>query len=152
MNQAPRRRCAGERGETLLETLATVTILGITVVAVMFGLATAINLSRDHQDDADAAIVLTAAADAVKDATYVACPGVSTASYDPTVLIPAAGIGLPTHWSTGNVAVTNVQAWNGSGFGACAATDRGMQLVTVAATSPDGKTAVHVDVVKRAPT
>ena len=147
MNPAPRRRCAGERGETLLETLATVTILGITVVAVMFGLATAINLSRDHQDDADAAIVLTAAADAVKDATYVACPGVSTASYDPT-----AGIGLPTHWSAGNVTVTSVQGWNGSGFAACTATDRGMQLVTVAATSPDGKTAVHVDVVKRAPT
>ena len=137
-------RARDERGETLVESLVTVTILGTVVVAVMFGLATAVNLSKTQRDRADAAVVLAAAADAVDSATYVPCPGVSTASYDPT-----AGVTLPSGWSSANVRVVAVRAWDGAAFSACASTDRGLQLVTVEVRAPGDDETRRVDVLKR---
>jgi hypothetical protein len=125
----------------------TVVIVSTTVVAVLFGLATAINLSRDHREDADTAVVLTAAADAVKAAPYVACPAVSTGSYDATT-----GVGLPPDWAASAIQVLSVQAWTGTGFGPCPASDLGLQLVKVEVTTPDGRATRQVDVVKRAAT
>ena len=124
----------------------TITILGIAFAGILAGLGTAINLSATHRGQADADVVLVSAADSVKSQTYVPCPGVTTSSYD-----PSQGVSLPAGWSASNLTITSVKGWNGSAFGACPGSDGGLQLVTIVATTPDGRSSEQIDVVKRDP-
>ena len=134
-----------ERGDTLVEVLMTIAILAVAFVGILAGLATAIRLSGIHRGQANADVVLTSAAESVKKQTYVACPGVVLTSYTPTT-----GVTLPSGWSSSNVTVTAVQKWNGTSFQAsCPATDQGLELVTITAATPDGKSTESIDVVKR---
>jgi type II secretory pathway pseudopilin PulG len=138
------RRVRSERGDTLVEVLIAIAVVGISSTALLAGLATAINLSGTHRGQANADVVLVSAADSVKNQTYVACPSVSTASYNPT-----QGVSLPAGWSNSNLTISTVKGWNGSAFVACPATDGKLQLVTITATTPDGRSTESVDVVKR---
>ena len=137
-------RARSERGDTLIEVLIAITVVGISSTALLAGLATAINLSATHRGQADADVVLVSAADSVKNQTYVACPGVSTSSYNPTL-----GVSLPSGWSSSNLTISSVKGWNGTGFVSCPAIDAKLQLVTITATTPDGRSTESVDVVKR---
>ena len=141
------RRARGERGDTLIEVLITISIMGIAFTGLLAGLATAIRLSGIHRGQANAAVVLVSAADSVKNQSYVACPSVTTSSYNPT-----SGVTLPSGWSSSNVTILSVKPWNGSAFQAsCPATDQGLQLITSKATSPDSSSSEQVDLVKRVP-
>jgi prepilin-type N-terminal cleavage/methylation domain-containing protein len=134
-----------ERGDTLVEVMMAIAIAGIAVTGLLSGLATAINLSGTHRGQANAGVVLVSAADSVKSQTYVACPSVTTSSYNPT-----SGVTLPTGWSASNVTITAVKSWSGSSFQAsCPATDQKLQLITVRAATPDGRSSEQVDVIKR---
>ncbi len=140
-----RRRACGEDGDTLLEILVAVSVMSIAFTALIGGLAAAIRLSAVHRGSANANVVLVSAAESVKSQTYVPCPDVSTSSY-----VPSQNVTLPSGWSSSNLVVTAVKRWNGSVFATtCPATDGGLQLVTITATSPDGKSTDSVDVVKR---
>ena len=139
------RRARGEDGDTLVEVLVAVTILGIAFVAILAGLGAAASLSGRHRGQTNASVVVLSAADSVKNQTYVSCPTASSSSYSPT-----SGVTLPSGWSATNLTVSAIQFRNGSAWQAsCPSTDQSVQLVTVTATSPDGKSSQSVDVVKR---
>jgi len=133
-----------ERGDTLVELLITITVVGISFVALLSGLATAIRLSATHRGQANADVVLVSAAESVKNQSYVACPDVTLLSYDPT-----QGVTLPSGWSSSDVAITSVKGWNGTAFVSCPPIDGKLQLITITATTPDGESTENVDVVKR---
>jgi Tfp pilus assembly protein PilV len=141
------RRLHGEGGDTLVEVLMAVVVVGIAFVGILMGLGTSIRLSGTHRGQSSADVVLVSAADSVKSQTYVPCPGVTTSSYNPT-----SGVTLPSGWSASNVTITAVKGWNGSTFGTCPATDQDLQLITIRAMSPDNQASVEtIDVVKRDP-
>jgi prepilin-type N-terminal cleavage/methylation domain-containing protein len=137
-------RARSERGDTLVEVLITISVVGIAFTGLLAGLATAINLSGVHRGQANADVVLVSAADSVKNQTYIACPIVNLVSYNPT-----QGVNLPSGWSASDVAVTSVKGWNGSAFVSCPVVDGKLQLVTITATTPDSRSSESIDVVKR---
>ncbi|MEX2267139.1 MAG: type II secretion system protein [Acidimicrobiia bacterium] len=135
----------GERGDTLVELLITITVVGITATALLAGFATAIRLSGTHRGQANADVVLVSAADSVKNQAYVACPLVTVLSYNPT-----QGVTLPSGWAASNVTITSVKGWNGSAFVTCPLIDGKLQLITITASTPGGGASTEsVDVVKR---
>jgi type II secretory pathway pseudopilin PulG len=138
-----RSRLGRERGDTLVEVLITITIVGIAFTGILAGLATAINLSGRHRGQANADVVLVSAAESVKNQAYTQCA--STSSYSAT-----SGVTLPSGWVASNLSITSVKKWNGSSFvTTCPATDQGLQLITISATTPDNKSTETIEVVKR---
>ena len=91
MTRRSSRRAEGERGETLVEVLIALGILGIAFVAILAGMATSINLSGRQRGQANADVVLVSAAESVKSQQYVACATAST--------YPASGVTLPSGWT-----------------------------------------------------
>ena len=87
----------GERGETLLELLMTVSIMGIAFIGILAGIGTTFMAGDSHRQNATAETVLRSYAERIKDPVdvpYVKCA--TTASY-PTPIgfsLPAGG------WST----------------------------------------------------
>jgi type II secretory pathway pseudopilin PulG len=126
-------RFRSERGESLLELLITISILGIAVVAILTGLATAIRLSGAHRDQADAEVIVAAGAESLKQLEYAPC----ASSY-------------PLSHQSWSLTVTSVKTWDGSAFGDPCSPAATLQLVTIRAASPDGESVETLDVVKRA--
>jgi type II secretory pathway pseudopilin PulG len=132
------RRCRGEAGETLVELLITVSILGIAVVALLFGLATAVRLSGSHRTQANAEVIAAGGAESVKKQPYQDCPSSYTATDD---------VNVPSGWS---LSVTSIKNWNGTAFvTGCPSPNQKLQLVTVRAASPNNQSVETIDVVKR---
>ncbi len=76
-----RRRFAGSQGETLLELLITVTIMGGAIVAVLGGIAVAVNSSDQQKKDVGVEVVLRDYAEAIKAAPYNGCAAPSSINY-----------------------------------------------------------------------
>lgn len=140
-------RGADDRGESLVELLITVVIMGITVVAVMGGLLTSIQLSDVHRKQA------TSGADArsyaelidryVAAGNYVECAGPS--AYAPATV----GFTPPTGYQA---SVAKVEYWDASNrtfSGPCSSA--GLERVTVQVASPDARAAEQAVVVVRKP-
>ena len=141
------RRCVREqRGDTLVEILMTIVIIGIAFTGILAGLATSSRMSGIHKQQANADVVLTSAAESVKKQTYVACPLVALTSYSPT-----SGVTLPSGWSASNVTITSITKWNGTSFQAsCPAVDQDLQIVTIQVVTPTNpSTTETIEVVKR---
>jgi prepilin-type N-terminal cleavage/methylation domain-containing protein len=143
-----------ERGETLIELLITVTIMGVLFVAVMAGTATSIAMSDFHRQDGTAEGVIRAYAERVADPTdvpYVDCGSVTTATYATPI-----GFTLPnTDWTA---SVTSVVFWQGAGSnpqfsGVCPSPDKGLEQLTLQVQSKAGKNQAResVVIVKRKP-
>ena len=143
-------RVLDERGETLVELLVAIVIMGITVVAVMGGFLTSIKLSDVHRKQATVGALARDYAEQVQRYTagtgYLACAG--TAAYDPGTV----GYALPADYSGYTAAVTSVRYWTAtSTWAATCSSDRGLQQVTVQVSSPDGRAAESAVVVVRKP-
>jgi len=101
-----------EAGESLLETLIAVAILGLAVTAILGSIAAGITTSVVHRRQSDANTLLVSAAEELKNPAtvgaggnpYVTCAQAS--DYDPT-----RGLTIPTSWT---VTLNSVQYWNGS--------------------------------------
>lgn len=106
-----------DSGETLIEILVSVAILGIAAVAILGGLMVSIQSSTMHRNNATGGAYVRSFAEAIQtsvDSTgYQSCAN-AVAAYG-GVTVP----GLPAGYTK---AVTGVQSWTGTGWGACAAT------------------------------
>ena len=143
-DRTPRRRRGGsdDGGETLVELLFTITIMGLTVVAVVGGIATAILLSVTHRKEATAGAAVHTFAEAVqnKAATgYVSCATTSTYG------------GLYTAPTGFTASVTGVKYWNGTSFASTCGTDQGVQQVAIKVATPDNKVSETLLVIVRKP-
>ncbi|MEU6477358.1 type II secretion system protein [Streptomyces sp. NPDC047017] len=131
----PRRR--GEEGETLIEALVTVVLMGIAFVTILGGIGTAIISSVTQQKVTTADSVIRSAAEKVVSDRYVSC---------------ARGYETPTPPAGYSVTV-EIEYWDGVGaFGRpCPAADTGVQKVTltVRSTGPHPVRDATLEVVKR---
>ncbi|MGW4271960.1 type II secretion system protein [Streptomyces seoulensis] len=135
---APRpRRHRGEEGETLVEVLVAVVLIGVAFVTVLGGIGTAIVSSVTQQKVTTADSVVRSAAEKVVGDPYVSC---------------ARGYETPTP-PAGYTVTVEVEYWDGVGaFGRpCPTADTGVQKVTltVRSTGPRPVRDVTLEVVKR---
>lgn len=128
------RRIEGERGETLLELVVAIAILGVAVVAIASGIAVSVVVSGTHRDQANAGAYLHNYAEQVS-ADYTGC-GASLPS-----LTAKTGFQAPS---------LSVKYWTGTAFGpSTCSTDPGVQQVTITVTSVDGRVTESLIVIVR---
>jgi type II secretory pathway pseudopilin PulG len=142
---------SAEHGDTLIEVLVAVTILGIAGAAIMGGFASSIMLSAVHRklattasDSRNFTELLDKAIDD-KTIAYTNCAGAGAYSSPPGFTIP------PDHHNSAQV--TAVAFWNGTSFvGSCPpGGDQGVQRVSVSVTNPDTRAISRVQVIIRKP-
>lgn len=139
-------RFTDERGETLLEILVAVVLLGVAVVAVLGALLTAAKVSDLHRKQATAGAAARDYAETV--ARRVAAGGYVPCAAPSAYLPSAVGFGAPGGYSA---STTSVRYWTGSGWGATCSSDQGLQLATVQVRSADGRAVERSAVVLRLP-
>jgi prepilin-type N-terminal cleavage/methylation domain-containing protein len=142
-----RHRVTDERGETLVEVLLAVAIMGIAAVALMAGLTTSVLMSDIHRKQATAGTAVRDYAEAlqkyVADGHYVDnC--VSPAPYALGSFTNPAGF---QH----SVVAGSVRYWDGSTWQPTCTTDQGLQKLTVRVASDDGRASEQLVVVLRKP-
>ena len=144
-----RARRSAEAGETLVELLVTIAIIGLAVVALVGGMGTAIMASDGHRQHATGDTVARSVAELLKNRdpsgsdAYVDCAGNSTYP------LPDPPTGL-------QIALT-VKYWNGSGSSVadgsftttCPSPDLGLQQIKITVTSPAKGEQETVTVLKR---
>lgn len=140
-----------DRGESLIELLVAVLIMGTAVVAVVGGLGTAIMMTDLHRRQATAAAFLRELAVKVDTAIaggtppYTTCPSNSwyVAPYSPAPGYSAA-IAEVRYWSSASVFVVVGPSCN-------AANDVGVQRLSLSVSTTDGRVNERIDVVIRKP-
>lgn len=118
MSSAFSRRLASDRGDTLIESLVTVVIMGVAVIAIVGGVATSIFMSTLHQQQASEQTLLRSYGDAVissQTATWAGC------SATPGQFTPASEGGSfawtpPANYTNYHPTATAVKFWSGSQF------------------------------------
>lgn len=138
-----KRRAGDEAGETLVEILVAVVIMGTAVVAIMGGFTTSILGSVLHRSHARIQTVLREHAEVIESGGYPA----SCASPTPTPAATTESDGFTSN-------VTGVQFWNGDNpatFGSCSSGTlaNGVAKVSLKAASSDGKVSESLDVFVR---
>ena len=143
-----RTRWADDRGESLVELLVAMLILGSAVVAVVGGLGTAIMMSDIHRKQAEIATRLNAYA-AVIEGAVATSPG-----YVPCAKAPS----YPSYDASPGYTADPIQVsyWNGSNafvpMPSCTpSSDTGVQRVTLRIHSNDGRVTQSMDIVIRKP-
>ena len=136
-----RLRERADRGETLIELIIAITILGVCVVAIGSGIAGAVLASGLHRQQADATRILHNYAETLEGATYNACTNSTPASYS---LTQQSGFQAPT---------VTVTYWNGTAFqaGCPSGGDSGLQRVSINLKTTDGRVGQALSVVLRNP-
>ncbi|MFD4372357.1 type II secretion system protein [Streptomyces sp. NPDC058486] len=131
------RRRRGEEGETLVEALVAVVLVGIAFMAILGGIGTTIVSSVTQQTVTTSASVVRSTAEKIVSTPYVPC----AASYE-TPPPPA-----------GYTVTVEIEYWDGVGaFGrSCPTADTGVQKVTltVRSTGPRSVRDATLEVVKR---
>jgi type II secretory pathway pseudopilin PulG len=133
------RRPDGDQGETLLELIIAITILGVCVVAIGSGIAMSITISALHRNQANAQDALHNYAETLQ-GLYQACTTAATptAFYTQSLAqLGPPGFGAPQ---------VSVQYWmptggpsgTGAFAAACPGTDQGLQQVTLTLASTTG--------------
>lgn len=130
-------RLREQGGESLLELVVTILILGVCVVAIGTGIALSIKISSVHRGQATAQAFLHNYAEAVQ-GSYTACSGGSAPNY-----VSVASLAAPSGF---NAPTASVRFWDkdaNGGQGAfdtstCPGTDPGLQQVTFTLNSTDG--------------
>jgi type II secretory pathway pseudopilin PulG len=154
-------------GETLIELLVAVVIMGIAVVAVVGGIATSITMSDVHRKEATAASSARDYAEALQNAiatgnAYKSCETPSDGKYAASAVgyAPPAGftpsVASITYWQDATT-IPAPQSGNPPGFYfTCPSLTNGVaavevQKVTLTVKSNDGRASESVDMIVRKP-
>ncbi|GAA1601351.1 prepilin-type N-terminal cleavage/methylation domain-containing protein [Kribbella sancticallisti] len=142
-----RHRLADERGETLVELLIAVAIMGIVAVALMAGLATSVLISDIHRKQATAGTAVRDYAEALQN--YVA-----DGHYIDDCASPAGyalgSFPVPAGFQH-SVVAGSIRYWSSSGWQSTCTTDSGLQQLEIQVASADGRATERVVVVLRKP-
>ena len=142
-------RSRGERGETLIELLATIVIMGTVVIAVVAGIGVAVTASDENTKQVNALTVLRNYAEAIASAKYLPC---ATAT---NYLPGAVGYTAPSGYSVSIVgSVTYYDGTSSSPavyVASCPTPDGGAQRMTIRAQSSDNRADRSFEIVKRGP-
>jgi prepilin-type N-terminal cleavage/methylation domain-containing protein len=105
-----------DRGETLIELVVAIAVMGIAAVAILGGLMMSIRTSVMHRNDATGGAYVRSFAEAIQTDTdangYKSCANAQSGY---------AGVGVPDLPTGYTKSVTAVQSWTGSAWGACTA-------------------------------
>lgn len=129
-----------EAGETLVEVLVAIAILGIAAVAILAGLTLSVKSSDIQRKEATGGSYVRSLAEAVENYVsstsnhYQSCAG---AGY----YTGKVSLTLPTGYTTSQNAA---QVWNGSNWVSCGS-DKGVQRVMLTVTSPGDTTHTAVE-------
>ena len=141
-------RTRGQRGETLVELLATLVLMSTAIIAVLGGIGVAITASDRNNKEVNSLSVVRNYAEAVAAAKYVPCA--TAASYAP----PAVGYPVPTGYTaavTGSVTYYDGTSSNPAVFGGSCPPDTGAQRMTIEVKSVDNRADRSLEIVKRGP-
>ena len=149
---------ADDRGESLIEILVAVLILGITATAIMGGLLTSVKLSDVHRKQATAGADVRSYAESVTRAVAAGGyqPCAVTSAYLPVTDMDPKTVDF-TPASGGTAAVVGVEYWSDSGpatawsWKPSCAVDLGLQRVTLQVRSADSRATEQTVVVVRLP-
>jgi Tfp pilus assembly protein PilV len=144
-----------DRGESLIEILLSITILGIAVIAIVAAMGTSILASdlRSKQARSETFLRNWVESIATPDTPYVECATPGAAGYSAANL----GASVPAGYTA---TITAISYWNGSStspavFGAapasCPTSDNGLQQLTLRISSNDGRTSRSTSILKRRP-
>jgi prepilin-type N-terminal cleavage/methylation domain-containing protein len=125
IHRAPQR---DDRGETLIELVVAVAILGIAAVAILGGLLVSTQTSTIHRNSATSGAYVRSFAEAIQN--FVDSSGYKSCA---TAAAAYAGVSVPGLPSGYTPSVTAVQSWNGSAWGAC--TGDGIQRLDLKVTT-----------------
>ena len=135
-----------DSGETLIELLMAIAIMGIVAVSLVGGVTTSIIISGIHRNQGTAGAAVRSYAESivkyVSAGSYVDCA--TTSSYVPATV----GYTVPTGFT---VPAYTIQYWTGSAWGACQSPDSGIQQVTLTVRSSDQRATESLAVVLRKP-
>jgi type II secretory pathway pseudopilin PulG len=134
-----------DRGETLLELIIAVSIMGVAFVAILGGIGTSILMSDIHRKQATAGAYVRDYAEAIQNTVaaggYVPCA--TTATY-----AAPAGFAVPSGFAA---SVLSVQQWSGAAWQASCTSDSGLQQLKLQVASADSRAAEQVVLVLRKP-
>jgi Tfp pilus assembly protein PilV len=134
-------------GETLIETLLAIMIVGIAVTAVLGGVAAASTLSGSHRDLTQGDLSLKQAAESLKAQPYSACGAYSPATCVTGYVLPTLAGGRTASFTVLCLPVIAQSNVNTSTAVLCnAVSDRGLQIVRVSLT---GSPAETTEILKR---
>jgi type II secretory pathway pseudopilin PulG len=138
--------CHDERGDTLIEVLLTIMILGTAGIAMIGALGNTVTASAVHRKQAIAETALRSFTEAVKAEPYRSCATKTAAPGN------NAYTGLPYQPPAGFVAtVENVSFIAGAAWSGSCTTDPGAQLLKLQVSTTTGSVSESFEIVKRTP-
>jgi type II secretory pathway pseudopilin PulG len=154
-----------QHGESLVEVVLAVAIVGIAVVGLVGALGDAFRLSSRSRTEARGDLLLTRYAEALDAAPYEACgPGLPPYAVASVAAVPSTGLppGIAVvPWGSGDGSVSTFEVglqssayWNGDTSpatfaAACGASDRGVQALVLRVRAGDGSYDRRLTIVKR---
>jgi Tfp pilus assembly protein PilV len=142
MSRLRRRLPRGDRGDTLVELLATVLIMGIAVTVILGAVASTLRFTDMHRKQAVAGAAVREFAERIETSAALAYPGcVPLSTYDAMYTATPSGFERKT---------LDVTYWDGTKFvGTCTAD--AVRRISVQVRSTDGRAEERLDVVIRKP-
>jgi len=149
-----------DQGNTFVEILVSIALMGTIVVTLLLAMQTTIRMSKMSDDQAKVESVIGSAADRVANFAYKPCPGFNG---DDRYLSIAQAAAPAVGWTGSTVTIEEVRFWkpgtqsweptNGLNPAECAPSvtlndSRTLQKIRIRVTSPDGSHSRSTDVVK----
>jgi type II secretory pathway pseudopilin PulG len=136
-----------DRGDTLLELLIAVAIMGIAVVAILGAVGSGILMSDVHRQQATSGVAARDYAEAIQttvaDGGYVPCA-------DEVPYASPVGFAAPSGYVK-SIVPGSMAYWDGLSWQTTCSTDTGLQRLTVQVRSEDDRASERVAVVLRKP-